>query len=107
MARLINEMFAIRSNELMTIVNEQPTEGRWIAVQLTYSQLPGEAAEHGGFPISLPFGVIAAEIDSQEKWYWIHLSPTTKEFIGDLLYRSDCTPGLWYYATIQDYEPEE
>lgn len=97
---LVNEVFALRRGERVEIVTKKdydPEDGSiWLAVQL----LPVVSPAGGLCTISEGYTIFAAML-FENGWGWVHLTPPTKSFIGNMLLGAKAQEGLWYYARIE------
>ena len=100
-----NEVFALRDGESVTVVTEQPTSGRWFAVQARTVSMPDGAQspirEADGKPVEQA-AIIACQQNMEGLWQWMQLSPATKENIGDLLFDGNAEKDVWYYCVVED-----
>ena len=97
-----NEVFAIRNGERTTIVAEQPTSGRWLAVMArSVSMPPGERHpfRHSDQMAVEQAAIVACQM-VDGKWQWVQLSPPSKEAIGDLIFDSNADKDRWYFVTF-------
>lgn len=99
-----NEVFAIRDGESTTILEERPTEGRFIAVMARSVFMPDGPRSlqrrSDGAPVEMA-AILSCQINTDGEWQWTQLSPPTKENIGDLLFDSGAEKDKWYYAAIK------
>jgi hypothetical protein len=105
--RIDNEVFALRDSEQVTIVEDRPAKGRFIAVMARSLEMPegarSVARPSDGAPVEQA-AIVACEWNNTfQSWQWLAVSPPTKERIGDLLFDSEgVVKDRWYYATITD-----
>jgi hypothetical protein len=104
---LINEVFALRGGERVTIVADRPTSGQWIAVMARSVSMPDghkEPERYDGAPVE-EAAIVAAKLNSEGRWYWLQMSPATKELIGDLIFIDPVVRDCWLYAVLGDLQP--
>lgn len=104
------DSFTLRDGERMQLSSERPGKGRYLAVMVRSVSMPaGEKANVrpiDGAAVEQA-AILACEMNSNGQWLWCHLSPPTKEVIGDFLF-DDCKidRDKWYYLTLTT-EPKE
>lgn len=101
----VNEMWALREGETLGVAEEEPVGGEWFAVRIVPVPMPGTPiAPYRNLPntASEQCAIIGAVKNSLGEWQWLHLSPQTKERIGDWLL-DECR-GIkrdqWYWITM-------
>lgn len=103
MRELINEVWALRGGEHVTILPERPEGGCWIAVGLFSAALPPgpRARARGGELSSEDAAVLGCKLTPEGEWQWVHLSSATKETMADLLFDEvKAELGRWYYCVL-------
>jgi hypothetical protein len=105
-AMLDLEVFAIRDNESIRIVQTRPERGRWIAVMARSIEMPdgprSPVRESDGAPVEQA-AILACEFgERQQSWHWQQLSPASKEIIGDVLFDNQCEKDRWYFLVVSD-----
>ena len=105
---LVNELFCLRGRESMFILDsEPPGDARalmWFAAQLRTVSFPDdnfERVSHDGFNVR-QLAVIGSVKDHNEKWCWVHMSPSTKEALGEFMESHGCQNDRWYYVIVLD-----
>ena len=101
---LINEWFSLREGETMTLVDMKYSRDRWFAVRVVPVPLPGTpVAPYRNLPntASEQCAIISAHKNALGEWQWLHLSPNTKERVGDwLIDVCKVDRDRWYFVQI-------
>lgn len=84
------EVFSLRDYEKVVIYKYDTGEDDLIAVMLRAVEFPTGKKDH----------LLAACKKDTTGWYWLNLSPPTKDAIGNLMSTVSAQPERWYYVKV-------
>jgi hypothetical protein len=98
-----NELFAIREGERAELFAEPPLSGFHIAVKAVPVTMPDgrrqPTRQTDGAPVEQAC-IVACQLNADGLWQWVHLSPATKENVGDLIFDGGLRKDCWYYLKL-------
>ena len=104
MATMSDVLWSLRDGETLELFNDEPSDGLWFAARVVPVPLPGTpVAPYRGEPNQSveQCAVVAAHRNCLDEWQWLHLSPETKEHVGNfMLDVGKVERDRWYFLVV-------
>jgi hypothetical protein len=99
---VINGCFSLRVDESVAFATEEPTYGRYLAVQLRSVEMPTKERRKSRNDGKPPMQCVLVACERNDYlWQWVHMdAPTSAAIAVFMTDRCFCQLDKWYYITF-------